>query len=116
MLRPSYTDLLDAVVNDGVDEDIASSRYSIVIASAKRARQLIDNPQPLTDCEVDRPVSIAVKELFEGKIKITNPPAPVEEEEVLEETEEAVEEVETEDEEDEDSDSDSDSDSDEDEE
>ena len=43
MLKPSYTDLME-VVNSGVEEGadpIIQSRYSIVIATAKRARQLI---------------------------------------------------------------------------
>ena len=43
MLRPSYNDLIK-VVNSGVepgDEPLIQSRYSIVIATAKRARQLI---------------------------------------------------------------------------
>lgn len=73
MLRPSYTDLLEAIKNDGVNEDIAASRYTIVIAAAKRARQLVDNPEALTECDVERQVSIAVKELYEGKVKITAP-------------------------------------------
>lgn len=95
MLRPSYTDLLEALVNDGVDEDIASSRYSIVIAAAKRARQLVDDPNPLTECDVERSVSIAVKELYEGKIKITTP-AVCEEEIEASNEEEAAQEEETE--------------------
>ena len=49
MLKPSYTDLME-VVNSGVEEGadpIIQSRYSIVIATAKRARQLIDGEEPL---------------------------------------------------------------------
>ena len=43
MLHPSYTDLMK-VVNSEVEpgeEPVVSSRYSIVMATAKRARQLI---------------------------------------------------------------------------
>ena len=43
MLHPSYTDLIEAV-NSGVEpgeQPVVQSRYSIVIAAAKRARQLI---------------------------------------------------------------------------
>ena len=71
MLRPSYSDLLEEI-NRGVDEgDIVGSRYTIVIAAAKRARQLVDHAEPLTsNLKVDKPVSIAVNELYEGKIKI----------------------------------------------
>lgn len=47
------------------------SRYTIIIAAAKRARQLVDGSQPLVDnVKVDKPVSIAVNELYNSKIKI----------------------------------------------
>lgn len=72
MLRPSYSDLLE-VLNKGVDGDnVIGSRYTIVIAAAKRARQLVDRAEPLSmSYKVDKPVSIAVHELYEGKITIT---------------------------------------------
>lgn len=70
MLRPSYSDLLDVITQDAEDITIGS-RYTIVIAAAKRARQLVDHAEPLIDkIKVDKPVSIAVNELYEGKIKI----------------------------------------------
>lgn len=70
MLRPSYSDLLDVITQDAEDITIGS-RYTIVIAAAKRARQLVDHQNPLVDkIEVDKPVSIAVHELYEGKIKV----------------------------------------------
>ena len=69
MLHPSYSDLLE-VINKDNDDSIAS-RYTIVIATAKRARQLVDGAKPLADnIKIDKPVSIAVNELYEGKIKI----------------------------------------------
>ena len=43
MLHPSYTEIIDAVnseVEPG-EQPVVQSRYSIVIATAKRARQLI---------------------------------------------------------------------------
>jgi len=52
-----------------VDSKI-TSRYTIVLAVAKRARQIIDGSDPLTYAPTDRAVSIAVKEMGEGKIKI----------------------------------------------
>ncbi len=70
MLRPSYTDLLDVITQDSDDITIGS-RYTIVIAAAKRARQLVDHADPMIDrIKVDKPVSIAVHELYEGKIKV----------------------------------------------
>ncbi|WP_352400248.1 DNA-directed RNA polymerase subunit omega [Anaerotignum sp.] len=70
MLRPSYTDLLE-VINQETDDITLGSRYTIVIAAAKRARQLVDHAEPLVNkIKVDKPVSIAVNELYEGKIKV----------------------------------------------
>ncbi|MFV0315274.1 MAG: DNA-directed RNA polymerase subunit omega [Anaerotignum sp.] len=70
MLRPSYTDLL-AVINEETDDITLGSRYTIVIAAAKRARQLVDHAEPLVGkIKVDKPVSIAVNELYEGQIKV----------------------------------------------
>ena len=49
MLHPSYTDLMK-VINSEVETGeapVVNSRYSIVLASAKRARQLIAGADPL---------------------------------------------------------------------
>ena len=49
MLHPSYTDLMK-VVNKDVEEGetkVVNSRYSIVMATAKRARELIDGVMPM---------------------------------------------------------------------
>ena len=73
MLRPSYTDLLEVLSKEGLDSDDKVSRYTIVIAAAKRARQLIDDPEAMKQYGIDKPVSIAVKELYEGKIRIVMP-------------------------------------------
>ena len=70
MLRPSYSDLLEVITQDAEDITIGS-RYTIVIAAAKRARQLVDHAEPMIDnVKVDKPVSIAVNEIYEGKLKI----------------------------------------------
>ena len=74
MLHPSYTDLMK-VVNKDVEpgeEPVVSSRYSIVMATSKRARQIIAGDEPLVDGTGKKPLSIAVEELNEGKIKILN--------------------------------------------
>jgi DNA-directed RNA polymerase subunit omega len=47
-----------------------TSRYTVVLAAAKRARQLTDGANPLTYAPTDRAVSIAVKEMSEGKLRI----------------------------------------------
>lgn len=73
MLHPSYTDLIDAV-NSGVEEGeepVVQSRYSIVIATARRARQLIGGEDPMIHAPRDKkPLSVAVEELYEQKVKI----------------------------------------------
>jgi len=55
--------------NELVDSKI-TSRYTIVLAAAKRARQITSGANPLTYAPTDRAVSIAVKEMGEGKLKI----------------------------------------------
>ena len=55
MLHPSYTDLMK-VVNSDVEEGatkIVNSRYSIVLATSKRARQLIDGEMPVSYTHLD---------------------------------------------------------------
>ena len=71
MLHPSYAELMQ-IVNEEAEGDtpVVNSRYSIVMATAKRARQITDGSAPLVDHHVDKPLSIAVEELNQGKIKI----------------------------------------------
>ena len=73
MLHPSYTDLMK-VVNSGVetgDEPVVNSRYSIVMATSKRARQIISGEDPLIDSPSNtKPLSIAVEEVFNSKVTI----------------------------------------------
>ena len=119
MLHPSYSELM-AVVNSEVEDGeqpIVQSRYSIVKATAARAKEIIDartieekvrkarieaenapkekdnkdkknDPKPLTtpdearklqigtplidNAENMKPLSIAVEELYEGKVKIVS--------------------------------------------
>lgn len=74
MLHPSYSDLMK-VVNSEVEPGeapVVNSRYSIVMATSKRARQIISGDEPLIDDEGKdkKPLSVAVEELNQGKIKI----------------------------------------------
>ena len=71
MSHPSYKDLLE-VINTGAEEGdpIVSSRYSVVLATAKRARQIIKGSHPLVTPKCEKPLSIAVQEVWEGKVKI----------------------------------------------
>ena len=74
MLHPSYTDLMK-VVNNEVEPGeapVVNSRYSIVMATSRRARQIIAGEEPLVNTKQTKPLSIAIEELNEGKIKITH--------------------------------------------
>lgn len=72
MLHPSYTDLMK-VVNNEVEPGeapVVNSRYSIVMATSRRARQIISGEEPLVDTRQTKPLSVAIDELNKGKIKI----------------------------------------------
>lgn len=81
MLHPSYTDLMK-VVNSEVEEGetpVVNSRYSIVLATSKRARQLIAGEAPLVEGNEKKPLSIAIQELESGLVKIVSEEEPKEE-------------------------------------
>ncbi len=73
MLHPSYSDLMDVAnseVEDG-EQPVVQSRYSIVMASAKRARQIIAGDEPMvTNANSKKALSVAVDELYNSKIRI----------------------------------------------
>ena len=70
MLKPSYAELMDVLNKNSEGKDI-NSRYTIVIAAAKRARQLIDGDEPMIESyNSGKPLSTAVEELYENKIQI----------------------------------------------
>ncbi len=58
MLKPPINQLLEKV----------DSRYTLVIAAAKRARQLIEGSDSLIDIESNKPVTVATNEIFKDKI------------------------------------------------
>ncbi|MBP9995668.1 MAG: DNA-directed RNA polymerase subunit omega [Lachnospiraceae bacterium] len=72
MLHPSYSDLMK-VVNSEVEPGeakVVNSRYSIVMATSKRARQIVDGDEALVSAEGKKPLSIAVEELNQAQIQI----------------------------------------------
>ena len=73
MIHPSYKEMISKI-NEGQDMDeapLVTSRYSIVIAAAKRARQIIAGDESLVPAEPnDKPLSTAVRELYEDKVHI----------------------------------------------
>ena len=89
MLHPSYTDLME-VVNSEVEpgeQPVVQSRYSIVMATSRRARQIISGEEPLVNGNGKKPLSIAVDELYRSKVRITGDEESEEEEEKIEEAE-----------------------------
>ena len=60
MVKPTVKELLTKVDN----------RFELVVATAKRARQIADGAEKLTDVEEEAPVTIAANEIAEGKVKI----------------------------------------------
>jgi len=70
MLTPSYSELMDVIRKGGKLDPRVASRYTVVLAAAKRARQLTEGAEPLTYAPADRAVSIAVKEMSEGKLRV----------------------------------------------
>ena len=70
MLTPSYSELMDVIKQGGKVDPRVASRYTVVLAAAKRARQLTEGAEPLTYAPTDRAVSIAVKEMSEGKLRV----------------------------------------------
>ena len=72
MIHPSYQELIEAI-NEGQEIDeapLVTSRYSIVLATSKRARQLIAGAQPMVKAKGRKALSVAVEELYKGKVKI----------------------------------------------
>lgn len=73
MIHPSYSELMQ-VVNKDTDADeppVVNSRYSIVLATSKRARQIIGGDTPLVPyVSGKKPLSVAIDELYQGKVKI----------------------------------------------
>ncbi|MGN0297722.1 MAG: DNA-directed RNA polymerase subunit omega [Lachnospiraceae bacterium] len=74
MLHPSYYELIEDINKDNENGEypVIESRYTLVIAAAKRARQLIGG----ADSEVKnfknkKPLSVAVEELDNRQVRIT---------------------------------------------
>ena len=84
MIHPSYNELMKVVNNNAEygEEPVVNSRYSIVLATAKRARQIIDGKDPMSMPKIHKPLSIAVDELNKGLLKIMPETAEEEAEEI----------------------------------
>ena len=50
MIHPSYSELIQAINNNSEEDDntiMLNSRYSLVLATSKRARQIIGGAEPM---------------------------------------------------------------------
>ena len=72
MLRPTYNDLIESMNRNREEGELeVQSRYSVVIASAKRARQLIDGAEPLIKGEEGKkPLSMAIEEISRNLVNV----------------------------------------------
>ena len=61
--------MINATTNELLKK--VDSTYTLCNVVGKRARQLVDGASPLTGCNSKKPVSIATKEVTEGKITYT---------------------------------------------
>lgn len=81
MLHPSYLELRDRIVDDKEEKDL--NRFSLIIGTAKRARQIIEeenlrsrqdipdmNKKPSDDYSKPKPVSQAVSEIYDDQVHI----------------------------------------------
>ncbi len=105
MIHPSYSELIQAINNNAEEDDntmMLNSRYSLVLATSKRARQLIAGAEPMVKGAAGKkPISVAIDEFYQGQVKIVADNSEEEEtalqaeETTAAETEAAVETVET---------------------
>ncbi|MGL4774412.1 MAG: DNA-directed RNA polymerase subunit omega [Clostridium sp.] len=58
MINPSIVELLEKV------ED----KYSLVIVTSKRARQIINGSEALVDIDSEKPLTIAINEVNDGEV------------------------------------------------
>ena len=60
MVKPTVAELLKR----------AKNRYELVIATARRARQIAAGDMPMTKVKEESPVTLAANEIAEGKVTI----------------------------------------------
>ena len=60
IVKPTVTSLLNIIDN----------RFELVIVASKRARQIALGEKPMTNVKEENPVTLAVNEISEGKVKV----------------------------------------------
>lgn len=87
MVKPTVNELLEKV----------DDRYRLVVVTSKRARQLAEGAEPLTDKHEESYVTLAAQEIAEGKVNVADDGCAeddVDDENIVEPTNEANIEVE----------------------
>ena len=75
MLFPTYGDIINHVNETSEDgTPIIESRYSVVVAASKRARQLVDGAETDGNLNDDKALTVAINELNTGAIRVTRKP------------------------------------------
>ena len=72
MIHPSYKELMNKINEENTAEGLPqiTSRYSVVLATSKRARELTNGAEPLAQAKSKKALSIAVEEFYEGKVRM----------------------------------------------
>jgi DNA-directed RNA polymerase subunit omega len=63
MIKPSLDQLIDKV----------DSKYSLVVAAAKRGRELMNGKPKVVDSKSNKPVTVALEEMVAGRLHIERP-------------------------------------------
>jgi len=63
------------MINPPLDELIkkVDSRYTLVVAAAKRARQILETTEIEPEEKARKPVTVALEEILSGKLKYERP-------------------------------------------
>lgn len=62
MVKPTVNELLEKI----------DDRYQLVVVTSKRARQLAEGAEPLTNKQEPSYVTLAAQEIVEGKVQIVD--------------------------------------------
>ncbi len=67
--------MTNTMINPSVVEltEITEDRYSLVIITSKRAREIIDGAETYAHVDSKKPLTIAINEVHEGDIKFERP-------------------------------------------
>ena len=80
MIHPSYKEMIEKINDTAVAGDMTiTNRYSLVLATAKRARQINAGSEPLVDAQAkEKNLSVAVEEFYAGRVHVLEDEYPEE--------------------------------------